>query len=201
MSTGSARSDRKRARAAIAATRLAEREARRLERSLPDSRRRRRLSKAIETAAEARRAAEVGVRTAPRASMRRAARATARMEHAARGLIPDGGDGGDGGDVRAGRRRPAAERIAPGAAADLARARARARELKARRKQFQRVQGWAKKAAAMVLAQSIMTPTDAESARAARRRAERRRTGGRARARIEQESRSAAPPLRNTVRA
>lgn len=43
------------------------------------------------------------------------------------------------------------------------RAKARAKTIKARRKQAAQVQGWSKKLAAMVLAQAVLTPTDAEA--------------------------------------
>ncbi|WP_394554068.1 hypothetical protein ACDF64_05935 [Agromyces sp. MMS24-JH15] len=165
------RTERKQAKAAISAAKVASREAEKLAKRMPRSRRRSRLSLAVADADLARRAAREQLGHSPRRAARTAARATVRLQRAAAATTPRRGVSASGGARGRSGRVPTnvlAPGVPPGEIAE--RAKANAKLLKRHRVQAKQARGWAKKIAAGVVAQSIVVPTDAEAARVRRQR-------------------------------
>ncbi|MFK4729032.1 hypothetical protein ROT00_05040 [Agromyces mediolanus] len=156
MATVTERRDRRRAKAALAHAKSAEKEAKRLADTLPPGRAKRRLEALVAESRVTRRAAKADRTRAPRRAARTAARATAGLDAWSRRVLPTTASRG-----------AAAE---PGTAiADAAAAaKRRAALLKQRRKQADRVRKWAKSAAAHTVVQAVTTPE--EPAPAKRRR-------------------------------
>lgn len=154
------REDRKRAKAAIAHAKAAEKEAKQLAKELPKGRARKRVELLVAETSALRRAAKHDRRRAPVRAARSAERVTIVLDRMAGRLVP----GAETVSARTGRKADAA-----------ANAKRRSKLLKKRRKQAKKIQGWAKSIAARTTVQSITTPTEAEAAKADRARVRRAR--------------------------
>lgn len=156
------RDERKRAKAAIAHAKTAEKEAKQLAKELPKGATRSRVQLLVAETHALRRAAQADRKRAPARAAKSAERVTAVLDSTAMRLVP----GADRIRAREGKQ----------ARADAAtNAKRRSKLVKRRRKQAKKIQGWAKSIAARTVVQSVTTPTDAEAAKSDRTRIRRAR--------------------------